>query len=315
MNNIYNLQKGINYTTILKTLKFNWKRFWNYYPKLKKYIFNDTPVIEYGGELYLLLKINPTEFRSTYQEIQGLFAKINFCYNLVTINDNVYSSYLKYSLQAPVVLFTRGNVDFMKYPAVSVVGTRKPTEDGKKRARKLALLLADMGFVIVSGLAKGIDTAAHTGALRAEGRTIAVIGTNIGETYPAENKHLQETIAESHLLISQFPFGYPTLPYNFPLRNQTMSGLSLATIVVEAGETSGALIQARQCLRQKRKLFILKNLIDNPKLVWPKTYKDKEGVYIVEKIEDLVGELQKFKLVKEPDTSPKDLNYDLFKDE
>ena len=315
MTKIYNIEKGINYTTICRLLNCNWKKFWEFFPRIEKYIFTDIKLPEFSNELCSLFQISPQELERVFLETQSLFSKIIFPYNLLTLKDNEYSEYLKNSLEAPAILFVRGNADLMKYPAVALVGTRQATEEGKKRARKLALLLADMGFVIASGLARGIDTAAHKGAIEAGGRTMAVVGTNLAESYPAENRELQETIATNHLLISQFPFGCPTLPYNFPLRNQTMSGLSLATIIVEAGETSGALIQARQCLRQKRKLFILKNLMDNPKLEWPQTFKNKEGVYIVSKIDDLVGELQKFQLVKEPKSSSGDTNYDLFEND
>lgn len=312
MTKIYNLEKAINYTAIFKLLNFNWRKFWAFYSKIEKYIFIDTPITEYSKELCPLLQSAPQELEKVFSETRELFSKVTFQYNVLTIKDSDYSEHLKNSLEAPAILFIRGNADLMKYPAVSVVGTRQASDEGKGRARKLSLLLADMGFVITSGLAKGIDAAAHTGAIAAGGHTIAVIGTNLSESYPAENRSLQETIATDHLLISQFPFGCPTLPYNFPLRNQTMSGLSLATIIVEAGETSGALIQAKQCLRQKRKLFILKNLIDNSKLEWPKAYVNKENVYVVSKIDDLVGELQKFTLVREPKSISDDSNYDLF---
>jgi DNA processing protein len=200
----------------------------------------------------------------------------------------------------------------MNLPSVSIVGTRNPSEKGRLRARNIAILVSDMGFGVTSGLAKGIDTAAHLGSISSGGQTIAVIGTNLSESYPKENYDLQEKIAKDYLLISQFPFNQPTQAYNFPQRNQTMSGLTRATIIVEAGETSGALIQAEQCLRQKRKLFILNNLLENTKLNWPKKYIGKDGVFVVTKIGDLISELEKFCLINEPKRPIVDLNASLF---
>jgi DNA processing protein len=294
------LQQGVNYTTIFKTLGYSLSRLWGFLPQIERYIFTDAPLTEYFKEVSLVLQINETDLHRTYTEVADIFSAINLQYDIITIKNERYSPYLKASLNPPPVLFTRGNNDLLtQYPAVAVVGTRQASSDGKKRARKLSIILGDMGFVVASGLARGIDTAAHLGAIETNGKTMAVIGTNLADWYPPENKWLQEKIAQSQLLISQFPFGHPITKANFPTRNQTMSGLSLATIIVEAGETSGALIQAQQCLRQKRKLFILKNLIDNPALEWPKKYEGLENVYIVSKIEDLISELQKFRLIQE----------------
>ena len=153
------------------------------------------------------------------------------------------------------------------------------------------MLLSAKDYVVVSGLATGIDTAAHTGAIKAGGKTIAVIGTPLDQCYPKENIALQKIIAKGHLLVSQFPFGYRITRFNFPVRNYTMSGISHATVVIEAGETSGALIQARQCMVQGRHLFILKNLLERTDLKWPKRYVDN-GAFVIESIEDVPNALK-----------------------
>ena len=142
---------------------------------------------------------------------------------------------------------------------------------------------------MVSGLAKGIDQAAHRGALEAGGDTMAVLGTPLNRVYPAEHKSLQQLIGEAGLLVTQFTPSGKVQPYNFPLRNATMSGLSLGTIVVEASETSGALIQARKCLQQGRKLFIPQSAIDNPSLSWPKTYRDR-GAIVFSEVDPVLAE-------------------------
>jgi DNA processing protein len=177
------------------------------------------------------------------------------------------------------LLYYRGDWTLADSPrAIAVVGTRKPSEDGIRRARKLVRRLVEDGFVIVSGLAQGIDTVAHTAAIEAGGKTIAVIGTPISDVYPKENVALQRRIADEYLLMSQVPvLRYMRQDHRgnrlfFPERNVTMSALTLGTVIIEAGETSGTLTQARAALSQKRKLFILENNFRNPSLTWPAKY-------------------------------------------
>jgi len=158
---------------------------------------------------------------------------------------------------------------------VAVVGTRRPSTQAIARTKKLVRKLVEDKFTIVSGLAKGIDTVAHRTAIELGGSTISVIGTPLNIRYPKENAELQNQIAEDYLLISQVPvvcYDHPNPTANrifFPERNITMSALTEATIIVEAGETSGTLVQARHALKQKKKLFILESNFHNPSLTWP----------------------------------------------
>lgn len=190
------------------------------------------------------------------------------------------------------LIYYTGNLDLLGTRSVSVVGTRGPSENGIRRTQKLVKLLVADGFTIVSGLAKGIDTAAHTTAIENSGKTIAVIGTPLNKFYPSENQGLQREIAQKHLLISQVPFHrYSQQGINgnrifFPERNKTMSALSEATIIVEAGETSGTLVQARAALAQGRKLFILDSCFLNPNISWPKKFLQK-GAIRVQTYEDI----------------------------
>lgn len=172
------------------------------------------------------------------------------------------------------LLYFQGIWELVETPSVAVVGTRHPTDDGRARARKLVRALVEDGRTVVSGLATGIDTEAHTAAIEAGGQTIAVIGTPLGRHYPPGNRELQERLAREYLLISQVP----VLRYErqspqvnrlfFPERNLTMSALTEATVIVEAGETSGSLIQGRAALDQGRKLFILESCFTRG-LAWP----------------------------------------------
>jgi DNA processing protein len=189
----------------------------------------------------------------------------------------------------PIELFYyKGDIELAHAKSVSVVGARKCTPAGAKRAGRLARELVTDGFAIVSGLAEGIDTAAMTEAISANGRVIGVIGTPINEFYPKQNQPLQETVARDHLLISQVPFfRYAEEPFasrrrHFPERNETMAALSHATVIVEASETSGTHSQARACLARRKPLFILNSCFENTNITWPGKYLEQGAVRIRE---------------------------------
>ena len=189
--------------------------------------------------------------------------------------------------QYPVELFYyQGYWDLIETRSVAVVGTRNPSEEGKRRTEKLVRLLVRDGFTIVSGLANGIDTVAHQTAMREHGSTIAVIGTPLGESYPKQNRELQTAIGKDHLLVSQVPVcryheqDWRSNRFFFPERNITMSALTEATIIVEASDTSGTLTQARAALRQGRKLFILDSCFNVPGLKWPHAFEKEEAVRV-----------------------------------
>ncbi len=200
--------------------------------------------------------------------------------------------------QYPAELFYyQGNLDLIAARSIAVVGTRKPSDEGIARTRKLVRSLLDDNFAIVSGLAQGVDTAAHTAAIEEGGQTIAVLGTPIHHAYPATNRDLQSLIANNHLLMSQVPVerydAQPNVRLNrwfFPERNKTMSAISEATIIIEAGNTSGTLVQAREALRQGRKLFILNSCFERNDLTWPARF-EKAGAVRVRDYDDIRREL------------------------
>lgn len=200
-------------------------------------------------------------------------------------------------LDAPL-LYYRGDISLLSSPCVSVVGARKASERGKDAARLIASSLSIEGYTIVSGLAAGIDAAAQSQIVyHSSGRTIGVIGTPISNAYPKENLSLQLDIAKKHLLISHVPFyKYSKQDFRinrgfFPERNRIMAALSEATIIVEASDTSGSLIQAREAFKLGKKVVILKPSYDNPRLSWPKTYV-KRGAFVAEnagEIKEILG--------------------------
>lgn len=171
---------------------------------------------------------------------------------------------------APKALYAAGDLGLLhRGPRVAVVGSRDASDEGLRRTRALAAALVKRDIVVVSGLAIGIDTAAHRAAIEAGGRTIAVLGTPLNESYPRENEALQAEIIREHLAIAQYPEGYPITPKNFPLRNRTMALLTDATVIVEAGEKSGTLHQGWEALRLGRLLFLMESVAQDESLSWP----------------------------------------------
>ncbi|MHB8732286.1 MAG: DNA-processing protein DprA [bacterium] len=199
-----------------------------------------------------------------------------------------YPGKLRDAVHPIELLYYQGWWDLIESPSVAVVGTRKPTPEGIARTKRLVTALVEDGFTIVSGLAAGIDTVAHQTAIDEEGRTIAVLGTPLSHVYPRLNTDLQRRIAEEFLVISQVPLRrYEKQHYwqnrlFFPERNITMSALTEGTIIVEAGETSGTLIQARAAIDQGRKLFILDNVFRNDRVNWPHEFEERGAIRVAD---------------------------------
>lgn len=183
---------------------------------------------------------------------------------VITWDDPDYPERLRVIDYPPAVLFVKGNLLAVQTWSVAVVGTRRPTYYGAQVARTLSRDLAASGVTVVSGLAVGIDTEAHLGALDAGGWTVAVLGSGLDQVYPPKNEALARRIAESGALVSEFPPGTPPAPQNFPIRNRIISGLSLGVVVVEAGENSGALITAGYAADQGREVFAVPGPITSP---------------------------------------------------
>lgn len=190
------------------------------------------------------------------------------------------------------LLYFQGAWELTESRCIAIVGSRKASDEGRQRAKQLARGLVARGLTVVSGLAEGIDRAAHDAAIDAGGQTIAVIGTPLGHYYPKENRDLQDRIISEFLLISQVPIlrysrqGVPQNRLFFPERNITMSALTEATVIVEAGETSGTLTQARAALQQGRKLFILDSCFQREDITWPARF-EKKGAIRVRNLDDI----------------------------
>ena len=224
---------------------------------------------------------------------------------MITMDDPSYPLRLKEIYDPPLVLRVRGNPEVLTKPGIAMVGTRHPTPYGSGMAERLACDLAAQGLVIISGMARGVDTASHRGAIAAKGKTIAVFGTGVDVIYPKENSRLAEQIlALGGALISEFPLGTFAAPQNFPIRNRILSGMSVGVLVVEAAEYSGTRITARCALEQNRDVFAVPGNVTNKNSWGPNTL-IKQGAKLVATWEDVWEDLPtEVRLALTPPASP-----------
>ena len=211
-------------------------------------------------------------------------------HHIVAAESDDFPQLLRRIPDPPSRLYIVGNIDALHLPALAIVGSRNPTRGGRQNAYEFAKHLGRSGFCIVSGLAQGIDAAAHEGALDADALTVAFLGHGIDRIYPAENRELAHRIAAGGALCSEYPLGSPPRKEHFPRRNRLISGLSLGTLVVEAAKRSGSLISARLAAEQGREIFAIPGSIHNPmsrgchQLI-------RQGAKLVESADDIVSEL------------------------
>ena len=264
--------------------------------KLKALAFLGSPAKVYEADRDYLLGVgfSPANFEKLRSEATKDDCRriIEFCnkkrIKILTIDDDEYPEMLKYIYDPPLVLYVRGNIPRMN--SIAIVGSRRASGYGIETAVKLSSQLALSGFMIVSGMARGIDTAAHCGALKENGTTIAVLGCGVDIPYPPENHSLMERIIESGAVISEYPPGTPPASFNFPGRNRIISGISLGTLVIEAGLKSGSLITAKYALEQGREVFAVPGNINHynsegcNRLI-------KDGAKMVLDVDDIVEEL------------------------
>lgn len=213
--------------------------------------------------------------------------------HILCLGDPAYPSALLESADPPLLLYLRGRIALLQGPAIAIVGSRNPTAQGLDNARAFARSLSEHGWVVASGLALGIDAAAHEGALDGPSGTLAVVGTGLDDTYPRRHQKLAQRIADKGLLVSEYSLGTPPLPANFPVRNRIIAGLSRGTLVVEAALQSGSLITARMAVESGRDVFAVPGSIHSPQsrgchhLI-------KQGAQLVETAADLLDELGVF---------------------
>lgn len=209
---------------------------------------------------------------------------------ILSVLDADYPTNLRSVHNRPPFVFVRGELRPEDDRSMAVVGTRRASSDGLQRAGLIARGLAEAGFTVVSGLAEGIDAAAHDAALVQNGRTVAVIGTGLRRAYPAKHAALQERIATEGAVLSQFWPDAPPTKTSFPMRNVVMSGLALGTVVIEASHTSGAKMQARFALEHGRPVFLLDSLLEHD---WAREYAERPGAHVVERADDVIEHVER----------------------
>jgi DNA processing protein len=209
---------------------------------------------------------------------------------LVTIGDQCYPALLREIFDPPILLFARGRLELLQSIMLGIVGTRRPTPYGLAVAERLASDLARAGLTIASGMARGIDTAGHRGALAAGGNTVAVLGCGVDVVYPSENRKLATELVGKGLLISEFPMGSVAFPQNFPIRNRIISGMSAGVLVVEGAQYSGSAITAKLAMDQGREVFAVPGNITS-KLSWGPNLLIKQGAKLIQDWNDVVAEL------------------------
>jgi DNA processing protein len=209
---------------------------------------------------------------------------------ILTPDDAVYPENLKNIVDPPIVLYVKGELKEQDKLSIAIVGSRRASFYGLSSAEKFAAALSACGLTVVSGMARGVDSYAHKGALKAGGRTIAVIGSGFAQIYPPENKKLAQEVAQNGAVVSEFPIDAKPLRENFPRRNRVISGLSLGTLVVEAARNSGALITADFALEQGREVFALPGKIDS-ETSFGTNQLIKQGAKLVSDVEDIIEEL------------------------
>lgn len=209
---------------------------------------------------------------------------------LITIHDACYPQRLREIFDPPLLLFAVGRTELLSSAAIAVVGTRRPTPYGLAATERLSADLAKAGLSVISGMARGIDTAAHRAALAEDGDTVAVLGCGVDVLYPVENRKLYEEIGRRGLLVSEFPLGAPAYPQNFPIRNRIVSGVSLGVVIVEGAQHSGSAITAKLAMDQGREVFAVPGNITS-KMSWGPNLLIKQGAKLVQDWTDVTNEL------------------------
>jgi DNA processing protein len=207
---------------------------------------------------------------------------------LLTVLDHDYPANLRTIHNRPPLLFVRGELTEADSESIAVVGTRRPSAEGLRVADEMASRIARAGYTVVSGLAEGIDTAAHEATLAQGGRTVAVIGTGLRRSYPQKNAALQRRLGDESAVVSQFWPDAPPTKTSFPMRNAVMSGFALATVVIEAGDTSGARTQARHALGHGRPVFLFASLLRHR---WAREYAELPGTHVVEAADEVLDQV------------------------
>jgi len=258
-------------------------------PRIEKlFSMNEDGLESVGVPKEAIMPIRRRAFREEAEKIYKW--AVNAGVHVLITDTRCYPELLGEIHDPPTVLYARGNLDALDKPRIAIVGTRRPSVYGLRMAEESGAELGERDLCVVSGLARGVDAAAHSGCLEKDGTAIAVLGCGIDIIYPREHQQLAARIAQKGLIISEFPPGTSPSPRNFPIRNRIVSGLSFGVLVVEAGERSGSLITARLAMEQNREVFAIPGNVTSPLSLGP-NYLIKQGAKLVQGWRDIVDEL------------------------
>lgn len=291
-------QEALNFVTLMNVLNMSEKKLSPLFDEFSKAFDIFEPVNVSVSKWSDFFNVSSSDLINAYSLAKEEFKKLKEDDEIIKRGDIRYPKLLAVTEEAPRFLYLRGDRSLLyDNRTVALVGSRNASEEGKKNTERVAMMLGRNGIIIVSGLAKGIDVTAHITALNHGFKTIAVIGTHLNQYYPSENKDVQLEIEKHGLVISQFSPATKTERWFFPLRNGVMSGLSQATVIMEAGETSGALKQATFALKQKHLVLIPQNVCRVSTITWPERF-IKRGAIRVNSPKDIIDELSKHKVYR-----------------
>jgi DNA processing protein len=290
--------EALNFATLMNVLKITENRLDPMFSAFSDIQDVSVPIPEIVDAYSLYFNVSEDRLLHEYDYAREAFSGLRKTDEIIKRGSNDYPPLLLETEQAPRFLYIRGKKSLLfEKRTVALVGSRQASERAKDNTRRLAISLGKNGITVVSGLAKGIDVTAHRTALENGYNTISVIGTNLNQYYPPENKEVQLEIEKRGLIVSQFSPAARTERWFFPLRNGVMSGLSLATVIMEAGETSGALKQADFALKQGRQVLIPKRALEMETISWPAKYVTR-GAIVVETPKDVLNVLAENNIFK-----------------
>lgn len=275
--------EALNFATLMNVLQMTEHKLEPLFEQFGQQYPLDIPMdMEHIAEKYAeFFEVDEKTILKEYEKARTAFSTLRKTDEIIKRGSIDYPPLLARTEQAPRFLYIRGKKSLLfETRTVALVGSRQASEKSKENTVRLARALGQNGITVVSGLAKGIDVSAHMAALKSGYNTIAVIGTNLNQYYPAENKEVQQMIEEKGLVVSQFSPANKTERWFFPLRNGTMSGLSLATVIMEAGETSGALKQADFALKQGRQVLLPESALHMESISWPAKYVERGAIAV-----------------------------------
>ena len=284
-------QEALNFSTLMLSLDITEKKLAPIFDNLSHSLDVSSAITDDLIGWSTAFNIDESILLSNYETAKQEFCRLRETDEIIKIGDTEYPTLLSETEEAPRFLYLRGDFSLLHDTrTIALVGSRNASDKGKENTRRVAATLGHNGIIVVSGLARGIDVTAHKTALENGYKTIAVIGTNLNQYYPSENKNIQMEIEKKGLVISQFSPALKTERWFFPLRNGVMSGLSRATVIMEAGETSGALTQAKYAAKQGRLVLIPQNVFSDPSISWPHSLVRK-GAIVVRTPKEIISTL------------------------